>query len=78
MKYFFRLDFDRFDLAYGDDTNAGFGTSCFSETASIGRSEDYLLIPGAVLELVPAIRSSYFCSSSLNRTTVTGLLNNFF
>lgn len=79
MEFFFcRLDFDRFDLAYGDDTNAGFGNSCFAETASIGRSEDYLIIPGAVLETTPAIRATYFCSSSLNQSTVNGLLNILF
>lgn len=58
-------------MAYGDDTNAGFGNSCFAETASIGRSEDYLLIPSAVTGSVPAVRSTYFCSSSLNQSIVT-------
>lgn len=58
-------------MAFGDDTNTGFGNTCFAETASIGRSEDYLMIPGAVLEATPAVRSTYFCSSSLNQSTAT-------
>lgn len=29
------------------------------------------MIPGAVFEAIPAVRSSYYCSSSLNQSTVT-------
>ncbi|XP_058446924.1 uncharacterized protein LOC131427595 [Malaya genurostris] len=64
-----KLYADVFDLASNDDV--GYDDSCFSRIETVGRSEDYLLIPnGETVVDGNTIRATRFCGQSIHQKSI--------
>lgn len=62
----FRYNFSKFALALQTGDGEGYDEACHPTVHTLGRQEDYLLIPQSILSRNTAYQPTYYCGSNDN------------
>lgn len=74
----FRYNFSKFALALQTGDGEGYDEACHPTVHTLGRQEDYLLIPQSILSRNTAYQPTYYCGSNDNLVVFGKSLSPFF